>query len=57
VRENLTNRGWQVETAELSFKPTQVTELTAEQKKEVIEFLQAIDDYDDTHRVHATVKD
>lgn len=55
VRDALTKRGWKVTTAELSFKSKNITELTAEQKKDVEEFLNYLDDMDDTHRVHATI--
>ncbi len=55
VRDALTKRGWKVEKAELSFKAKNITELSEEQRKEVEEFLNYLDDMDDTHRVHATV--
>ncbi len=53
----LTDRGWHVETAELSMKPSQLTELTEAQKKDVVEFLNEVDDHDDVHRVHVTLAD
>jgi YebC/PmpR family DNA-binding regulatory protein len=55
VRTSLQSRGWEITTAELSFKPKNLTELTPEQTKEVHEFLEALEDNDDTHRVHATL--
>lgn len=55
VREALTKRGWKVTTGELSFKAKNITELTDEQRKDVEEFLNYLDDMDDTHRVHATI--
>lgn len=55
VREALTKRGWKVTTAELSYKAKNITELSAEQQKDVEEFLNYLDDMDDTHRVHATI--
>lgn len=55
VRHALEDRGWKVTTAELSFKAKNITELTVEQKKDVEEFLNAVDDLDDSHRVHATI--
>lgn len=55
VRDALTARGWKVTTCELSYKSKNVTELSAEQKKDVEEFLNFLDDMDDSHRVHATV--
>lgn len=57
VRNNLAGRGWKVTKAELSYKAKNPTTLTDEQKKEVIDFLNEIDDHDDTHRVHATLED
>lgn len=57
VRTALAGRGWTVAKAELSYKAKNPTTLTDDQKKEVIEFLQEIDDHDDTHKVHATLAD
>jgi superfamily II RNA helicase len=51
-----TAAGWKVTTSELGFKAKNFTELGADQMKEVAEFLQAIDDNDDVHRVYAAVK-
>ena len=56
VSNTLTAAGWNVTTSEFSFKPKNIVELNPEQLKEVSEFLQAIDDYDDTHRVYAAIK-
>lgn len=56
VRTQLQNRGWQITKAELSYKAKNITELSEAQLKEVIEFLNELDDHDDTHRVHATLK-
>ncbi|MBX2996039.1 MAG: YebC/PmpR family DNA-binding transcriptional regulator [Bdellovibrionaceae bacterium] len=56
IRTALQGRGWTVSKAELSFKPKNITELSAEQKNEVIEFLNELDDDDDVHRVHATIR-
>lgn len=55
VRETLTSRGWKVTISELSYKAKNITELSAEQMKDVEEFLNYLDDMDDTHRVHATI--
>lgn len=55
VRSALYSRGWKIESAAPSYKATNTTELTNEQRKEVEEFLVAVDDLDDTHMVHATV--
>lgn len=55
VREALSKRGWKITKGELSFKAKNITELTPEQLKDVEEFLNYLDDMDDTHRVHATI--
>ncbi|UXR63575.1 YebC/PmpR family DNA-binding transcriptional regulator [Bdellovibrio bacteriovorus] len=55
VREALTKRGWKITTGELSYKAKNITELSDEQRKDVEEFLNYLDDMDDTHRVHATI--
>ena len=55
VKSALQTRGWTVGKAELSFKAKNITALTDAQKKEVIEFLNEVDDDDDTHRVHSTM--
>lgn len=55
VRHALQDRKWQVTTAELSYKAKNTTEISEDQKKEVEEFLVAVDDLDDSHRVHATI--
>lgn len=55
VRQALQSRSWHITKAELSYKANNPTELSEEQRKEVEEFLQALDDMDDTHRIHATL--
>jgi len=55
IETALVNRGWKITTAELSYKAKNITELTEEQKKEVYEFVQLLDDNDDTSRIHATI--
>lgn len=56
VSNALTAAGWNVTTSEFSYKPKNFVELTPEQLKEVTEFLQAIDDNDDVHRVYAAIQ-
>lgn len=56
VSNALTAAGWKVTTSELSYKAKNYVDLTDEQKKEVAEFLGAIDDYDDVHRIYAAIK-
>lgn len=55
VRQNLHSRGWTIQTCEPSFRANNRTEITEEQKKDVEEFLNVLDDLDDTHRIHATI--
>lgn len=56
IEQALTSRGWKVTSAELSYKPKNFVELDENQKKEVYEFIEALDDNDDTSRIHATVQ-
>lgn len=56
VEKALTGRGWKIKSAELGYKPKNMTELTAEQKKEVLEFIGLLDDNDDSHRIYATIE-
>jgi len=55
VTETLTQRGWKITTSELAYKAKTPTELSDGQRKEVEEFLNALEDLDDSHRVHATL--
>lgn len=55
VQETLTARSWKVASAEMSFHPTNPTTLSDEQRKDVEEFLNDLDDSDDTSKVHATL--
>jgi hypothetical protein len=45
-----------VVTSELGFVPKNFPELAEAQRAEVGEFLQALDEHDDVHRVWAAVK-
>lgn len=55
IRKALSARGWHISKAELSYKAKNHTELNEAQEKEVAEFLNELDDHDDTHRVHVTM--
>lgn len=55
VRDALVKRGWKIHSSELAFKAKLPTELTAEQRKDVEEFLGYLEDMDDTHKIHATI--
>lgn len=56
VSKWLSANGWTVITSEIGFVPKVFSELTEEQHQEVGEFLQALDEHDDVHRVWAAVK-
>jgi YebC/PmpR family DNA-binding regulatory protein len=51
----LTAHGWSVVTSELGYLPKDKPPLTDDQRAEVGEFLQALDDHDDVTRVWAAV--
>lgn len=55
IETALSSRGWKINTAELSYQAKNPTELSDDQKKEVYEFVQLLDDNDDTSRIHATI--
>ena len=56
VTKWLSTNGWTVITSEIGFVPKVHPELTEEQRQEVGEFLQALEENDDVHRVWAAVK-
>jgi len=56
VSKWLAENGWTVVTSELGYIAKQFPELTDEQKTEVGEFLHALDEHDDVHRVWAALK-
>ena len=56
VSQWLGKNGWTVITSEMGYIPKNFPELSAEQRAEVGEFLQHLDDHDDVHRVWAAVK-
>jgi len=56
VSKWLSANGWTVITSEIGFIPKVFPELTEAQQQEVGEFLQALDEHDDVHRVWAAVK-
>ena len=55
IQEVLVKRGWKINSDELSYKPKNPTDLNETQNKEVEEFLNELDDHDDTSKVHATL--
>jgi len=55
MRSGLMGRGWTIQAAERSYMAKNITDLNAEQTKEVQELIQEIDDFDDSHRVYSTL--
>ncbi|MGN6369581.1 MAG: YebC/PmpR family DNA-binding transcriptional regulator [Phycisphaerae bacterium] len=56
VTKWLSGNGWTVITSEIGYLPKMFPELTEEERADVGEFLQALEDNDDVHRVWAAVK-
>ena len=56
VTEWLSGNGWTVVTSELGYLAKSYPDLSEAQRAEVGDFLQALDDHDDVHRVWAAVK-
>lgn len=56
VAKYLVAHQWTVVTSEMSYLAKNPTELPEDQRKEVVVFLNAIDDLDDVHRVYAALK-
>ncbi len=56
VNKKLAEEGWIMSKSELAYRSKSEVELNAEQFKEVSDFLGAIDDNDDVHRVYAGLK-
>lgn len=56
VNKALSALGWKVSKSELGYVPKNLAEVSPEQEKEVVEFLQSIDGCDDVHRVYAGIK-
>jgi YebC/PmpR family DNA-binding regulatory protein len=52
----LSSHGWTVVTSEIGYVPKNIPELSDAQRMEVGEFLQALEEHDDVHRVWAAVK-
>ncbi|HAR42389.1 MAG TPA: hypothetical protein DCS07_07115 [Bdellovibrionales bacterium] len=56
VTKALIAQGWVTTMTELSYIAKNNSELSDEQKKEVTDFLEAIDDHDDVHRIYVGLK-
>jgi YebC/PmpR family DNA-binding regulatory protein len=55
VSKGLTELGWVISKSELMYQAKNLVDVTPEQRKEIEEFLGAIDDFDDVHRVYAAI--
>jgi YebC/PmpR family DNA-binding regulatory protein len=56
VNKALASQGWVVTKSEMNYIAKNFVELGDDAKKEVAEFLNAIDDHDDVHRVYAALR-
>jgi YebC/PmpR family DNA-binding regulatory protein len=56
VSQWLTQNGWTVVTSELAHLPKNFPSLTDQERIEVGEFLQTLEDHDDVHRIWAAVR-
>jgi transcriptional/translational regulatory protein YebC/TACO1 len=48
--------GWRISLSELHYQPKEYPELDEAQREEVTNFLQALDEHADVHRVYAALK-
>ncbi len=56
VTKNLRETGWSVTLSEMGYVAKEPLDLPPEERKEVLEFLEAIDDQDDVHRIYAALR-
>jgi YebC/PmpR family DNA-binding regulatory protein len=56
VTKYLVKSGWKVSASELRYLAKNFVELSEPQRKEVVAFLNGLDDHDDVHRVYAAVR-
>jgi len=56
VSKALKHVGWNILSAEIRYLAKNFTELGDAARKEVVDFLNALDDHDDVHRVYAAMK-
>jgi YebC/PmpR family DNA-binding regulatory protein len=52
----LAQAGWKISASELRYQAKNPTTLPEPDRKEVVEFLNALDDHDDVHRVYAALQ-
>ena len=56
VSKALKTAGWTIISAEIRYLAKSFTELNEAARKEVVAFLNALDDHDDVHRVYAAMR-
>jgi len=56
VGKALKAAGWNIIASEIRYIAKNLTELSENDRKEVMTFLNALDDHDDVHRVYAALK-
>lgn len=56
VTKALRNAGWTILSSEMRYVAKSFPELSEAARKEVTDFLNALDDHDDVHRVYAAIK-
>ena len=56
VSKALKAAGWNIVSAEIRYLAKSFPDLTDSARKEVVDFLNALDDHDDVHRVYAAMK-
>ena len=56
VTGRLRSAGWTITTSEMGYVPKEPMDLPPDQRKDVEDFLSAIDDHDDVHRIYAALR-
>jgi len=56
VTKSLREAGWSVTASEMGYIPKDPIDLPPDRRKEVEEFLEAIDDQDDVHRIYTALR-
>jgi transcriptional/translational regulatory protein YebC/TACO1 len=56
VTNALRAAGWAVTTSEIGYVPKDAADLAPDARREVEEFLAAIDEHDDVHRIYAALR-
>ena len=56
VNKALSEAGWVITQSEISYVAKNAIDITADQKKEVSDFLGAIDEFEDVHRIYTALK-